>query len=334
MDPVSPLTPSLRVDRINLHQDNKQQQTPFGHGRILQGRITGKSNSQFILDVEGQQWIADSKAPLRVGQRLNLQVTGTTPNITLQILTDPLTQNIGKSLHLLAAEGRLLPRTIDLATQLPKGTLSSPSEKTLAFFKDVAATFNKTLLLNPGQAGSQMARLLGNIFSSSDTGSQENSLAALSNFLNNLAQTLPQQDPDRALARLLQQQISDVSLHSPPQEFLLGKNNPGADRQLRALLQNIGLLPFSEDNTLTGIIMQSIGNDKSSSPSPLLLQLLTLAGNLLSRDIGSQKSAPTGKNMEEFFERLGTNFEQLLVRGKTKEAMQTLKSTLLEISHN
>jgi hypothetical protein len=333
MDPVSPLTPSLRVDRINLYQDNKQQQTPFGRGRILQGRITGKSNNQFILDVEGQQWIADSKASLRVGQRLKLQVTGTTPNITLQILTDPLTQNIGKSLHLLAAEGRLLPRTIDIATQLPEGTLSSSSKETLAFFKDVAAAFTTTKS-GSDPAGSQMARLLSNLFSSSDTGSQKNSLAALSNFLNKLAQTLPQQDPDRVLAGRLQQQIGDVKLNSPLQEFLLGKNNPDADKQLRALLQNIGRIPSSEGNSLTGVIMQFTSNDKALSPSPLLLQLLTLTGNFLLKETGIQKPEPTGKNIEAFTKRLGINLEQLLVSGRTKEAVQTLKSALLEISHN
>lgn len=333
MDPVSPLTPSLRVDKINLHQENKQQQTPFGRGRILQGRITGKNNNQFILDVEGRQWIADSKAPLQVGQRLNLQVTGTTPNITLQILTNPLTGKIGKSLHLLTVEGQLLPGTINLAAQLPEEALSSSSKETLTFFKDVVAAF-KTIEPDPKQAGSQMLKLLSNLFSSLDAGSEKNSLAVLSDFLGKLVQTLPQQNPVHALAVLLQQQLTDITSNMPLKELLLGKNDPEADTKLRALLQNIGILTGMESNTLTKAIMQFASNDKTVSPSPLLLQLLNLTENLLQQDADAQRQAPTGKELEGFTERLGANLEQLLASGKTKEAAQTLKSALLEIGHN
>ena len=42
---------------------------------------------------------------------------------------------------------------------------------------------------------------------------------------------------------------------------------------------------------------------------------------------------PTGKELEQFINRLGTNLEQLLATGKQEEAAQTLKSALLEISH-
>jgi len=333
MDPVSPLTPSLRVDKVNLYQDNKNQQSPFGRGRILQGRITGKTSNQFILDVDGHQWLADSKAPLRIGQRLNLKVTGTTPNITLQILADPLTQNIGKSLHLLPEEGRLLPLTIDLAAQLPEGTLSTSSKQTLAFFKNAAAAFQKTPSVQ-WQQGSRLAGLLTDFVTSAKAGSEENSLSLLSAFLDELIQALPQQDPSRQSALLLRQQINESKSGSPLQELLAGKNNPEADRQLKTLLQNISSLPSTDGHKLADALTRFMGVDKTLSPSTFVLRLLTLTGNLLARESGTQKTEATGENLKKFTERIGTNLEQLLLNGKNQEATQTLKSALLEISHN
>ncbi len=43
---------------------------------------------------------------------------------------------------------------------------------------------------------------------------------------------------------------------------------------------------------------------------------------------------PSGKELEQFINRLGTNLEHLLATGKQEEATQTLKSALLEISHS
>ncbi len=334
MDSVSSLTPTLRIDKLQLAQGNKQQQPPFARGQILQGLITGKENNQFILDVKGQQLLADSKAPLQIGQRLDLQVTGLSPRITLQVLTDPLTQNIGKSLHLLPTEGQLLTQTATLAAELPANSLSPPSQQTLTFFASLAAD-NSTTTGLPQQAGRQLSQLLIDVFSAPDAQTQTKAFTELQNFIDRLTQSLPQQHPARAQLQLIQQSIDKLDRNVPLQQLLAGKSTPEATAQLNTLLQNISQLPAAENTgqTLTELILQFMLR-QDQSPTPLLQQLLSLTEELLRQDSTGNKQMPTGKELEQFINRLGTNLEQLLATGKQEEAAQTLKSALLEISHS
>ncbi len=334
MDSVSSLTPTLRIDKLQLAQGNKQQQPPFARGQILQGLITGKENNQFILDVKGQQFLADSKAPLQVGQRLDLQVTGLSPRITLQVLTDPLTQNIGKSLHLLPTEGQLLTQTATLAAELPADSLSPPSQQTLTFFASLAAD-NSTTTGLPQQAGRQLSQLLIDVFSAPDAQTQTKAFTELQSFIDRLSQSLPQQHPARAQVQLIQQSIDKLDRDVPLQQLLAGKSSPEGTAQLNTLLQNISQLPAAENTgqTLTELILQFMLR-QDQSPTPLLQQLLSLTEELLRQDSTGSKQMPTGKELEQFINRLGTNLEQLLATGKQEEAAQTLKSALLEISHS
>ena len=336
MDSVSSLTPTLRIDKLQLAQGNKQQQPPFARGQILQGLITGKENNQFILDVKGQQFLADSKAPLQIGQRLDLQVTGLSPRITLQVLTDPLTQNIGKSLHLLPTEGQLLTQTATLAAELPADSLSPPSQQTLNFFASLAAD-NSTSTGLQQQAGRQLTQLLINVFSTPESETQTKAFTELQNFIDRLTQSLPQQHPARAQVQLVRQSIDNLDRNVPLQQLLAGKSTPEATAQLNVLLQNINQLsasaPDNTGRTLTELILQFMLR-RDQSPTPLLQQLLSLTEELLRQDTTGKQGLPTGKELEQFINRLGTNLEQLLATGKQEEAAQTLKSALLEISHS
>jgi len=333
MDSVSPLTPTLRIDKLQLAQGNKQQQPPFARGQILQGLITGKENNQFILDVKGQQFLADSKAPLQIGQRLDLQVTGLSPRITLQVLTDQLTRNIGKSLHLLPTEGQLLTQTATLAAELPADSLSPPSQQTLTFFASFAADDSTSTGL-PQQAGQQLAQLLINVFSAPKSETQTRAFTELQNFIDRLTQSLPLQHPAMARVQLVRQSIDNLDRNAPLQQLLAGKSSPEGTAQLNTLLQNISQLPAAENTsrTLTELILQFMLR-QDQSPTPLLQQLLSLTEELLRQDSTGSKQMPTGKELEQFINRLGTNLEQLLATGKQEEAAQTLKSALLEISH-
>ncbi|MCF6188611.1 MAG: hypothetical protein L3J49_14200, partial [Desulfobulbaceae bacterium] len=250
MDSVSSLTPTLRIDKLQLGQGNKQHQPPFARGQILQGLITGKENNQFILDVKGQQFIADSKAPLQIGQRLDLQVTGLSPRITLQVLTDPLTRNIGKSLHLLPTEGQLLTQTATLAAELPANALSPPSQQTLNLFASLAAADSTSTGLQQ-QAGRQLAQLLINVFSAPESETQTKAFTELHSFINRLTQSLPQQHPALMLAERIQQNIGNLDRDVPLQQLLAGRSSPEVDAQLKVLLQNISQLSATASTNTT-----------------------------------------------------------------------------------
>ncbi len=336
MDSVSSLTPTLRIDKLQLAQGNKQQQPPFARGQVLQALITGKENNQFILDVKGQQFLADSKAPLQIGQRLDLQVTTVSPRISLQVLTDPLTANIGKSLYLLPTEGQLLTRTATLAAELPANALSPPSQQTLNFFASLATTDSTSTGL-PQQAGQQLAQLLIKVFSGPESETPTKALTELQSFIDRLTQSLPQQHPARTGAQVIGQSIANLDRDVPLQQLLTGKSNPEVDAQLKVLLRNINQLPAAASTntgrTLTELILRFMLR-RDQSPTPLLQQLLSLTEELLRQDSPGKQGMPSGKELAQFINRLGTNLEQLLATGKQEEAAQTLKSALLEISHN
>jgi len=339
MDPLSSLTPTLRIDNLQPFQGDKQQQAPFSRGQILQGLVTGKTNDQFILDVKGQQFIADSKIPLQVGQRLDLQVTTLSPRITLQVLSEPLTQNIGKSLHLLPSEGQLLPQASNIAAQLPANALSSSSEQTLELFSSLATLGSKSTNLAE-QPGGQLIQLLSNLFSSADVATRTKTFVQLQDVINQLAQSLPAKHPALPQVQLLQREL-DANPNVSLQHLMSSNEISEQSAQVNALLQsisqlsqNISQLPSSKNtgSTLVELILQFMRHE-NVSPTPLLQQLLTLTENLLRQDATNQKPLPTGKELQQFVNRLGTNLEQLLASGKQKEAAQTLKSALLEISH-
>lgn len=333
MEPVSPLTPSLRVDGVKLYQGDRQQQSPFSRGKIFQGLIIGKKNNQFILDVDGQQWIADSKAPLQIGQHLNLQVTGTKPQVTLQILTDSLTQNIGKSLHLLTNEGQLLPKTLELAGVLPENALSPPARETLNFFANTSESFVKTTFQSGG-GGNRLADLLTGLVSSQTKNTDQTLQTRLSALVQTILQSLPENDPRKSLAQLLDRQLQTMDQNGSIRSILLGDKKPAADEQFQLFLQTIGNQQTDAGTALVNALRQFLADDTTASPTPLLLRLLSLTEQLQESRNQQPHDGPQGRNLKQFIDRLGTNLEHLLGTGRTEEAARTLKNTLLEISHN
>lgn len=335
MDPLSPLSPTLRIDKLDLFRGDKQQPPPFSRGQVLQGLITGKNNNQFTLEVDGQQFVADSKAPLRVGQRLELQVTGLSPRITLQILSDPLTNNIGKSLYLLPTEGRLIPQLSALVANLPADSLKPASLQTIDFFSSLATSGSGVTTDLSGQPGEQLARLLSGLFTPGNAISQNEALSRLSTLLDRLAQSLPRQDHNSPLLQLIQRELSVLDQNLPVREFFFRSAEPEGITQLDVMLRNISQLPAAENigRTLAEAILPLIRGNDALSPTPLLLQLLNLTGDLLRQESTAEKPALSGRELEQFVNRLGTNFEQLLATGRQEEALQTLKSALLDISH-
>ena len=333
MEPVPPPIPSTRVDRVKLYQGSRQQQSPFSRGKVFQGVITGKNNNQFILDVEGQQWIADTKAPLQVGQRLNLQVTGTKPQVTLQILTDPLTQKIGKSLHLLTNESQLLSGTLALAGRLPAKSLSTPAKDTLNFYSRTAASFTQTSP-QAQTAGNLLAELLTNLIVSTRENSRQQNSPVLSSLLKNLLQTLPEQDLEQFQIQSSLNRLQSLEQNTSVRELLFDTNNPAAKEQFQLLLQTIGEQQSGPGQALVETLVGFFSDNDASSPTPLLLNLLSLTAHLLEPAERTRPKNIDGRDLQQFIERLGTNLEHLLAAGKKEEAAKTLKSTLLEISHN
>ncbi len=329
MAPVTPVYPSLRVDRVGLYQGDRQQQSPFKNGAILKGQITGKQGNKFVLEVDGQKLVASSKTPLRVGQNLNLQVTTIRPSITLQILADPLTSQVGKSMHLLSDEGTLVPKTLDLAAMLPEKDLSPPSRQTLAFYKNSTGILSGSVqgsAPSPGGYGEQIISLLQKALNAdSRTDVQE-----LRSLLQSLLKALPQKSTGTDLAKNLLADMEgtkdDISIRNL---LFSATSKTGPAQQLDALLQQL-VSTGQAGQTLAEAINRFASEKNELTPTTLLLRLLGLVLNLETEQKTPQ-SQPQGKELKEYINRVGTNLERLLAEGKTDQAAATLKSALLEI---
>ncbi|BHH83414.1 hypothetical protein [Desulforhopalus sp. 52FAK] len=102
MDTIRPLTSIPPVGSTTSQgrgQQSQQGQLPLGQ-LIKAVVVEAKGPDQFILDIGGNKLAAQSQAKLNIGQNLQLQVTQTSPQIELKIVTDTLNQFVGKSLTL------------------------------------------------------------------------------------------------------------------------------------------------------------------------------------------------------------------------------------------
>ncbi len=331
MAPVTPVYPSLRVDRVDLYQGDRQQQSQFKNGALLKGQITAKQGNQFVLEVDGQKWIARSRTPLRVGQNLNLKVTGTKPAVTLQILADPLTSQVGKSMHLLAGEGELVSKTLELAALLPQENLSPSTRQTLAFYQNSTGLLTGTDQTHPtltNTVGARISSLLQQILESKSPTEQQPLQTQLQEILNNI----PEKAPGADLAKNLLAELQNATGKENITDLLFTTGTvEEARQQLDLLLQQLAA-EGPAGQALAETINRVTGNQQELTPTPLLFRLLGLV-----LDTGSEpeRQAPVppsqGQDLKEYIDRIGTNLERLLAEGKTDQAAATLKSALLEI---
>jgi len=338
METVSPLLPTLRINKLRFSQGSSSQGHSFHQGQILQGQITEKNGSQFILDVGDQQFAAESRIPLPVGRRLNLEVTELRPQVTLRILTDPLTRNIGKSLHLLSNEGDFLSRTAELAGKIPGESISTSSQQALQLFSNLSSTRAHKTIIPPG-TGQKMTLLAGQILFSSNPSSQREFPEELQNIIRQLDNILPRDHPGRASIENINAILKGTDRNGDigQQLFPTAGKTVLENSQLKELFQEIKnidnqSLPSGSGEGLLPAFIQGLIMEKDALP-PLLFELSNLSKEILDQENKQQIKFLTGRDLQKFAEHLGTNMEQLLATGNEKDARQTLKSALLEISH-
>lgn len=133
MDFTISLTNVGKISQIASYQKHPEgQQQPLVKGQILQGLISSKTtDGKFVLDLGGKQFVASTKIPLQPGQRLDVQVITTTPQIILKTLGDPLTQNIGKSIYLLDQQNSFQPLLQSLGQEVKQSPLLSQISKNI-----------------------------------------------------------------------------------------------------------------------------------------------------------------------------------------------------------
>jgi len=139
MNTITPLSSIPALGSSTSRQGGQPQKgaSETTLGDLLKATVfEAKSNNRYMLDFAGTKILASSQTPLAVGQQLQLQVTNTTPQVELTIVSDFMSALSGKPLVLLGS-------TIDISTlfaSLQQGspsalsTLSLPTTETLEVF--------------------------------------------------------------------------------------------------------------------------------------------------------------------------------------------------------
>ena len=106
MNTITPLSaiPGLGSSTSGKGGQGQEQHSQQSTEKLLTAKVIElKSDNRFVLDFNGNQIVATSKAPLSLGQTLNLQVVSTTPRVELSIVSDVFTALSGKPLVLLGS---------------------------------------------------------------------------------------------------------------------------------------------------------------------------------------------------------------------------------------
>jgi hypothetical protein len=106
MSPVTPtaaINPAPTVTADNhVSREERQQQLPLD--KIVRATVAEGGQNKVMLELNQQRLQAETRLPLKTGQRLNLLVAATTPRIELQIIGDSLQQRLTSSLHMLGGK--------------------------------------------------------------------------------------------------------------------------------------------------------------------------------------------------------------------------------------
>lgn len=121
MDTIKPLT-AVPPSGSSTSRSGGRSQGPAtaALGQILTATVLDlRGHNRFLLDINGNNLLAESKATLTAGQKLQLQVTQTTPTIELKIIAEQRDNLAGRSLTLLGSN-------LDISALFQSLTQSSP----------------------------------------------------------------------------------------------------------------------------------------------------------------------------------------------------------------
>jgi hypothetical protein len=124
--PTMPITPPPPVAAENhVSREERQQQLPVD--KIVRATVAEGGQDRVLLELNQQRIQAETRLPLKTGQKLNLLVVATSPRIELQIIEDPLQQRLTHAMHILGEKWNLLPLAQLLETEgLPIIDVLSP----------------------------------------------------------------------------------------------------------------------------------------------------------------------------------------------------------------
>jgi hypothetical protein len=339
LDPLTLITEIKSLLPAQLTGE-QHQRLPFAQGQILQGIVSAKGEAQqFTLNIGGHTLSAESSAPLQVGQPLDLQVTSLTPRIELQIIgSNPITRWLGATIPLLGQQSVFMPEVNALAGDAQTLSLVSRSaQETLRFYANsTGGEVEDTATASPSL---QLRELLSTIqvplAGQNFQGMYEKISTLLQKF--SIDPTLPQAAAQQSarLAVLFLQEAEAGGMQSS--SLIAAKTSIPTMVEESSVLFTVPSRLLAEGAALPSSLASLAPLIKESANLPethLLRQLLAFL--VQTKTISTQLDGvqTTGRQLEDYLNRLGINMERLLADNKQEEATKTLKFALLELSQH
>lgn len=108
INPLTTITPVLSTNAYAGTREERQHQELQLH-QIIRATVAEGGADRVLLEMGQQKVPAQTSLPLKAGQSLELQVVALSPQLQLQVVTDPLTARLGQALHLLGGKWEFAP---------------------------------------------------------------------------------------------------------------------------------------------------------------------------------------------------------------------------------
>jgi len=340
LDPLTPIT-EIKPPLPAQLAGEQQQRLPFSQGQLLQGIVSAKGEGRhFTLNIGGLSLTAESSAPLQVGQQLDLQVTSLAPRLELQVVGDnPVNRWLGVTIPLLGQQSILMSEVGTLANNAQALSLASrTTQETLLFYAKNAGGETQAAAASV-PLFSQLRDLLSTIPIPLTGQNLQDTYTKIGALLQqfSLVPSMPPVTTQQAdqLAPLFEYVVAPPGTEAPPIATATPPEAPTAFTGTTPLLTVLDRLPLNGSTALPpslsilAPLIQESGTLPATHP---LRQLLTFLIQTETASIQSDEIQATGRQLEEYLNRLGINMERLLAENKPEEAAKTLKFALLELS--
>ncbi len=295
-------------------------------GQVLRVTVAARlETGVFLLQLGDTRIRARTTANLRPGQHLQLQVTATRPQMTLQIQQAPLDSHMAPAAPLLGRQAEFtaaLRPLLQAAATDPR--LSPAARQTAAHFLHILDTGEEPAQDAP-QAATREAPSPGRAPAAA---TPENSppleLARVAHQLHQQLRQLPSSQQ-----AVLQSHGNVLHKLEPLLAHLASARQPLSPPDLGLLQSTLTLLGREQHNdfaltTLARQLLELLPLPKAARPP--------VAPSGPDGSPANHQPAVLAKKIKHFTQKLGTDFEHLLAQGKTREARQRLKGVLLEMA--
>jgi Trp operon repressor len=343
---VNPVTPSQKSADAVRHNLQPYQ--------VVQATVAEKGEGRVLLEMDGKQMWAQSKAEVKTGQQLNLQVTTTEPRLQLRVIPQGFEQHLLRVLHLFDHKPELGARLHELGNRLndqnAQRQLNQLAQQFLGqrqvtsggeLIRATAPLLESLTQLQQASPevrsgiAAMLQQLSVNMAPSSsstpaETGDTRVGMQLLQNFANTL-QTASSGSINANSASSTEpvptqiQQILNPLLQPQTGEQL----TPGNLQQLQNLLLHISKSPASFTNTGTSGNIPTAGAESSHLQALTASVLQSLAQSL--GNIQQQMATPPPRELALLAQILGLNFEGRLLNGEVEQARNSLKGLLLQL---